>query len=177
MAPIGTVFCCQIGLVRRLAKNTRAPPCLPVSRREASRSLHGLEGTGCLRDRSLLSLRTWLCPCLFARGFVLFKFNCAPFKSAQPKERIFQTPQTHNRAHYGYFSIVGAHLHKKNELRGVRNKKVRWWWYFFEYATLFVSMQHTLIKLSGNGLLSSKALRNRSQNCWDVSQSEVMRGC
>ena len=99
------------------------------------------------------------------------------FSDNREKPNSIQTPQTHNRAHYGYFSIVGAHLHKKNELRGVRNKKVRWWWYFFVHATFFASMQHTLIKLSGNGLLSSKALRNRSQNCWDVSQSEVMCGC
>ena len=96
------------------------------------------------------------------------------FSDNREKPNSIQTPRTHNRAHHGYFSIVGAHLHKKNELRGVRNKKVGWWWYFFVYATFFVSMQHTLIKLNGNGLLSSKALRNRSQNFWNVSQSAVM---
>ena len=36
-------------------------------------------------------------------------------------------------------------------------------------------MQHTPIKLSGNGLLSSKALRNRSQNFWGAASYKPVR--
>ena len=35
------------------------------------------------------------------------------FSDNREKPNSIQTPQTHNRAHYVYFSIVGAHLHKK----------------------------------------------------------------
>ena len=110
------------------------------------------------------------------------KSYCTPsvvtnFPESRKSPNEYEAPQTQNRAIMWQFGIIKAHSHKKNELRGVRNKKVRWWWYFFVYATFFVSMQHTPIKLSGNGLLSSKALRNRSQNFWGVSQSEVMCGC
>ena len=99
------------------------------------------------------------------------------FPDNREKPNSIQTPRTHNQAHHVHFSIIWGHSHKKNELRGVRNKKVRWWWYFFVYATFFVPMQHTPIKLNGNGLLSSKALRNRSQFFWEVSQNGVTCGC
>ena len=35
-------------------------------------------------------------------------------------------------------------------------------------------MQLGHLKLSGYGLLSTQGVQNRSQNCWIVSQSEVM---
>ena len=39
---------------------------------------------------------------------------------------------------------------------------------------LFFSVQLGHLKLSGYGLLSTQGVQNRSQNCWIVSQSEVM---
>ena len=107
------------------------------------------------------------------------KSYCTPsvvtnFPESRKSPNGHEPPQTQNRAIIWQFGIIKAHSHKKNELRGVRNKKVRCGGIFFVYATFFVSMQHTLIKLNGNGLLSSKALQNRSQNCWGVSQTDAM---
>ena len=39
---------------------------------------------------------------------------------------------------------------------------------------LFFSVQLGHLKLSGYGLLSTQGVQNRSQNCWIVSQSEVI---
>ena len=39
---------------------------------------------------------------------------------------------------------------------------------------LFFSVQLGHLKLSGNGLLSTQGVQNWSQNCWVVSQSEVI---
>ena len=46
---------------------------------------------------------------------------------------------------------------------------------FFSHTNYFFSVQlvgHP--KLSGHGLLSTQGVQNRSQNCWIVSQSEVI---
>ena len=45
---------------------------------------------------------------------------------------------------------------------------------FFCNMKLFFSVQLGHLKLSGYGLLSTQGVQNRSQNCWIVSQSEVM---
>ena len=45
---------------------------------------------------------------------------------------------------------------------------------FFCNMKLFFSLQLGHLKLIGNGLLSTQGVQNRSQNCWIVSQSEVI---
>ena len=45
---------------------------------------------------------------------------------------------------------------------------------FFCNMKLFFSVQLGHLKLSGYGLLSTQGVQNRSQNCWIVSQSEVI---
>ena len=45
---------------------------------------------------------------------------------------------------------------------------------FFCNMKLFFSVQLGHLKLSGYGLLSTQGVQNRSQNCWVVSQSEVI---
>ena len=45
---------------------------------------------------------------------------------------------------------------------------------FFPNMKLFFSVQLGHLKLSGYGLLSTQGVQNRSQNCWIVSQSEVI---
>ena len=45
---------------------------------------------------------------------------------------------------------------------------------FFSHTNYFFSVQLGHLKLSGYGLLSTQGVQNRSQNCWIVSQSEVI---
>ena len=45
---------------------------------------------------------------------------------------------------------------------------------FFGTCDFFSSVQLGHLKLSGYGLLSTQGVQNRSQNCWIVSQSEVI---
>jgi len=45
---------------------------------------------------------------------------------------------------------------------------------YFSHTNYFFSVQLGHPKLSGYGLLSTQGVQNRSQNCWIVSQSEVM---
>ena len=45
---------------------------------------------------------------------------------------------------------------------------------FFATQNIFFPVQLMHPKLSGNGLLSTQAVQNRSQNCRSISQSEVI---
>ena len=45
---------------------------------------------------------------------------------------------------------------------------------FFSHTNYFFSVQLGHLKLSGYGLLSTQGVQNRSQNCWIISQSEVI---
>ena len=70
------------------------------------------------------------------------KSYCTPsvvtnFPESRKSPNEYEAPQTQNRAIMWQFGIIKAHSHKKNELRGVRNKKVRCGGIFFVYATGF----------------------------------------